>query len=224
METKPLRAATMDHHRSQALSRSKAVLPTQELIDELAERIERAYALRRAQWCRGCSTRRVWSAAALRLWQARIDDPELPLDCELYVASQPVTDSFSDPWSDLAQPEAARRYRSRVRWIIRRLRSELKREVRLAERAIQEEEELVTPCANGRISPLGYYIAAHRAGRAELAGRFAAAATEQHRSCPLYRPASSPLIASDLYPDDGLIAGQDAEDRVSSPKAWIVMN
>jgi hypothetical protein len=35
--------------------------------------------------------------------------------------------ALSGPWSELAQPEAARRYRSRVRRIIRRLRWELYR-------------------------------------------------------------------------------------------------
>ncbi len=61
-------------------------------------RIERAYALRRAGWDRGCSTRRVWAAAALCLWQAHVDDPTLPLDSELFVASQPITGSLGDPW------------------------------------------------------------------------------------------------------------------------------
>ncbi len=202
------------------------VLPTQELIEHLSDRIERAYILRRPQWCRGCSTRRVWSAAALRLWQAHVDDPRLPLDCELYVASQPITSALSDPWSELAQPEAALRYRGRVLWIIRRLRTELKREVRLAERRIQEDEGIRAPAlsTNGRLSPLGCYIAAQRAGLTELAERFAAAAAQQHGSCPLYQSASKPLLPAELYPVNGSIVARNTEDGVSLPKKLTVLN
>ena len=81
------------------------------MIDHLASRIERAYALRRAEWDRGCSTGRLWTAAALCLWQAHADDPALPLDSELFVASQPLVGSLGDPWVELTQVEAGRRYR-----------------------------------------------------------------------------------------------------------------
>jgi hypothetical protein len=202
------------------------VLPTQELIDDLAERIERAYTLRRPQWCRGCSTRRVWSAAAFRLWQAHLDDPRLPLDCELYVASQTITPALSDPWSELAQPEAAARYRSRVLRIIRRLYSELKREVRLAERYIQADEG-IRPTAlapNSKLSPLGCYIAAQRAGLPELAERFATAAARQHGSCPLYRPASISLLPADLYPVNRYSVARNVEVVDSPPKKLTVLN
>jgi hypothetical protein len=202
------------------------VLPTQELIDHLADRIERAYILRRPHWCRACSTRRVWSAAALRLWQAHVDDPRLPLDCELFVASQTITPALSDPWSELAQPEAAVRYRSRVLWIIRRLRAELKREIRLAERRIQEHDGIraVALSPTSRLSPLGCYIAAQRAGLTELAERFTAAAAQQHCSCPLYRSASIPLLRADLYPVNGSTVVRDAENGVSTPKKLTVLN
>jgi hypothetical protein len=204
----------------------KDVLPTQEMIDRLAERIERAYTLRRQRWCRGCSTRRVWSAAALRLWQAHVDDPMLPLDCELYVASQVIDESLSDPWSELAQPAAARRFRAQVFKIVRRLRSELSRELQLAERVIAENREvgfMALPATN-RISPLGYYIAAQRAGIPELAERFAAAAAAQHRSCPLYQVACLRLLSADLYPAEEATIEEvpDSEPRLS--KMLIVMN
>ena len=202
------------------------MLPTQALIDHLSDRIERAYILRRPRWCRGCSTRRVWSAAALRLWQAHVEDPRLPLDCELYVASQTITPALSDPWSELAQPEAALRYRSRVLWIIRRLRSELKREVRLAERRIREDKDIraTTLPANGRVSPLGCYIAAQRAGLTELAEGFTTAAAQQHGSCPLYQSASLPLLPADLYPMNGSAVARNAEHGVSMPKKLTVLN
>jgi hypothetical protein len=184
------------------LSTLDHVLPTQDKLDRLAARIEHAYALRRTQWWRGCSTLRVWSAAALRLWQAHAEDPQVPLDTELYVASQPISAPCADPWLELAQPEAARRYRTRVYQIVRQLRSELKDEVDQAERSIQQGREInsVLFLKNRRLSPLGRYITAHRAGRADLAARLAAAAVEQHRSCPLYRVASLALLPAQLYP------------------------
>ena len=94
--------------------------------------------MRRAGWDRGCSTRRVWAAAAMCLWQAHADDPTLPLDSELFVASQSITGSLGDPWSELTQPDAGRRYRSQVRRIVERLRAELSREVQLAERRMED--------------------------------------------------------------------------------------
>jgi hypothetical protein len=178
-----------------------AVLPTQETIEDLADRIERAYALRRAHWYRGCSTRRVWSAAALCLWQATLDDTDLPLDVELFVASQPLSDSQVDPWMDLAQPEAGRRYRRQVHRIISRLRLELTREVRHAERRMQDAQ--VTPSTlsrDPRLSPLGCFIAAHRNGRAEWASHFAVAAARQHHACPLYQIAFLSFLPPDRYP------------------------
>jgi hypothetical protein len=174
------------------------------MIDRLADRIERAYSLRRTRWWRGCSSRRVWSAAALCLWQAHANDPQMPLDSELYVASQPITGALADPWSELAQPEAVRRYQRQVRRIIRRLRSELKREVKLAERLIHEDQGISPDdlARNNRLSALGCYIAAQRAGRADLVCCFAATAAKQHRSCPLYGAATHTLLPGDLYPVD----------------------
>ena len=202
------------------------MLPTQELIDYLADRIERAYRHRRSRWYRGCSTRRVWSAAALRLWQTHVDDPCLPLDCELYVESQGMAGTFGDPWEELAQPGAARLYRARVYGIIRRLRAELKREVRLADRALGQDfsSSFAVLSVNKRLSALGCYIAAHRAGMPELAARFAAGAIEQHRSCPLYQVASIPLLSNDLYPFAESSMGYDAAPVVSSKKKLTVLN
>lgn len=202
------------------------MLPTQDVIDHLADRIERAYTLRRAQWWRSCSTRQVWSAAALRLWQAHVENPELPLDSELFVASQLISSTLSDPWSELTQPEAARRYRSQVRGIIRRLRRELKREVTLAEQSIRKQRP---PCTavlvpNRRLSPLGCYIAAHRCGRADLADRFIAAAAEQHRSCPLYQQASAALLPVKLYPAPWVSADRGTEAKKRASKKLAVLN
>ena len=55
---------------------------------------------------------------------------------------------------------------------------------------------------DSHISALGCFIVAVRAGRAELAVRYAAAAAAQHHACPLLREASDALLATDLYPAD----------------------
>ena len=154
-------------HGGGAWKRSKRVtdvLPTHEVLDQLADRIEQAYSLRRPRWLRGCSTSRVWYMASARLWEAHASDPgRIPLDPELYVASQPISTPFSDPWGELAQPDSVRRYRSSVRQVIRQLRAELKREITGAERDIREGEDIggVLNRVRRSLSSLGAYIVAN---------------------------------------------------------------
>jgi hypothetical protein len=198
------------------------VLATQAALEVLAERIERAYQLRRSGWYRGCSSAGVWSTAAAILVQLHEDDATLPVDPELYVAVQPVGGSFDDPWVGLTQPSATRRYRRRVRAMIRALRSELRAEVRHAERRIARGETLekVLKTPSKRLSPLGCYIVAHRAGCPALGERFRLGAVEQHRCCPLYRAASLHLIPPELYPGRERSADEDlvAMTRQRSPQ------
>jgi hypothetical protein len=178
------------------------VLATQEQIDHLAARIERAYSLRRTFWHRGCSAPQVWTTAAVTLLQLNQGDPLLPVDPELYVASQPIEPTFSDPWAELTQPSACYRYRDRVRKIIRGLREELRGEVRWAERRIQRGAAIEEVLTSGRcaLSPLGCFITAQRAGRHDLVERFRTAAAAQHQSCPLYRQACLRLLPAETYP------------------------
>jgi hypothetical protein len=178
------------------------VLATRAALEVLAERIERAYRLRRSGWYRGCRSAGVWSTAAAILVQLNRDDTTLPVDPELYVAVQPVGGPFDDPWEGLTQPSAAKRYRTRVRAMIRTLRSELRAEVRYAERRIARGEALerVLKTPSKRLSPLGCYIVAYRGGCPALGERFRLGAVEQHQSCPLYRAASLHLIAAEFYP------------------------
>jgi len=167
------------------------------VIDNLACRIESAYRLRFSRWWGGCSTVRVWDRAALYLWEAHAEAPEaVPLDAELYVASQNISSRFANPWFDLARPEAIVRYRSRVDQVVRKLRAELNKEIKRAEHAIRRGDAVhkVLRRKNRRLSPLGCYITALRADRHDLAKRFTAAAALQHQACPLYRIAISTLI------------------------------
>jgi hypothetical protein len=178
------------------------VLATQKTIDNLAERIERAYRLRRPDWRGVCSTSRIWSVAAMNLLQVHESDPSLPPDPELFVAAQPGDARFADPWLELTRPEAARFYRRGVRSIVRRLKRELSAEVEHAESRIGSGEGIsrVLRSKSPRLSPLGRYIVALRAGRKVLAKRFVADLVEQHRACPLYRDASLAFIPPEVYP------------------------
>jgi hypothetical protein len=202
------------------------VIPSQVVLARLSDRIEQAYGLRRPDWRGGCSTPRLWSAAALRLWAAHAADPAaIPLDAELFVASQPISVSFADPWSELTQPECARRYRSRLRRIVRRLRAELKREVARAEKLMARGrgiDEILK--ADGPISALACYIFAIRAGRADLADRLTARAVEQHRACPLYRQASLALLPRDLYPVVGRHAVKQVEYNFEPPAEKLLLS
>jgi hypothetical protein len=178
------------------------VLATQSVIDALADRIASAYRLRRPGWHGSCSSPRVWAAAAWTLLQAHRDNPSVPIDPELFVAAQPVDTTYPDPWQELAQAGSARCYLRRVRSIIRGLRRELASEVRLAEDRIGAGQPIARVlCAKSRrLSPLGRYIVARRAGRAALADRFRDGAVAQHHACPLYRQASIGLVPAAVYP------------------------
>jgi hypothetical protein len=142
--------------------------------------------------------------AATILWDAQDRNGEIPLDPELYVASQPVKGAFADPWACLAHPQAAERYVRRVRRIIRQLRSELKKEVDRAEEMMEHGHGLnrVLRGGDSRFSPLGLYITAHRAGRPDLAERLRHDVIEQHKCCPLYRSACRSLLPAKAYPID----------------------
>ncbi|HEX8199689.1 MAG TPA: hypothetical protein VF590_04325 [Isosphaeraceae bacterium] len=169
---------------------------------DLATRIHRAYQRRRPHWPPIGPDPEVWAVAAAALLQAHREDPRLPLDPELFVAAQPTGPLWADPWGELAQEDAIRRYRGCVERIIGGLRSELRAEVRLIRRRIRRGEAI--EAALGRkshdLSPLGRFIAACRVGRPDLAAPFRAAAAAQHRSCPLYRPACRRLIPAEAYP------------------------
>ncbi len=187
------------------------MLASQETIESLADRIERAYRLRHPGWNRGCSTSRVWAAAATVLHEVRRDDPTIPLDPELFVAAQCGVLEFADPWLELADPTAGQRYRDRVRQIVDGLRRELGREVHRAEREVRRGKPIDrVVLAKGRsLSALGCYILAHRAGRDDLAERLRRSAADQHHSCPLYRQASLTLLPPDAYPVHASISGMD---------------
>lgn len=195
------------------------VFATQTAIDILAKRIEQAYALRQPRWYSGCSAPGVWMAAAAMLYRVHREDPSIPLDPELYVASQSVAATLPDPWAEIAQSSSARRYRRRVRRIIWTLRCELRAEIRLARRKIDRGGNIakVLLSKNELLSPLSRFIVARKAGRDDLAERLRPEAEDQHRICPLYRQASCVLLPSAFYPVPDQDDGDDLIESMDCP-------
>jgi len=189
-------------------------------IEDVALRIERAYLRRHPDWRRAGVPAQVWSIAASTLVDLHRQDPALPIDPELFVATLPPSESDGDPWEDLTQAAAVRSYRRRVRRIVRTLRRELRDEVRHAESRIEDGEpiESVLLVPSRALSALGCYIVARRADRLDLAEGFRTEAEAQHRACPLYRPSSRPMLASEAYPVYDHLPGLGSRSR-SNPAA-----
>jgi hypothetical protein len=186
-------------------------------IDETAERIRRAYMLRRPPTDFRFVRSGVWTIAATSLLDLHKADPRIPVDPELFVACQAIDAHWADPWQELTGFASARRYRRRVRQIVRRLQAELVQELRRGRARVRKAGNLENALAlkSRSISPLGRYILAHKLGRPDLAERFRASASEQHRSCPLYRQACSGLLPGASYPVHEVLPGLDARKRKS---------
>lgn len=202
------------------------VLAKLSLIEPLAARIEHSYRLRRHQWMSRCTSPQVWSAAARALLSVCDGDRPLPADPELFVASQPVRPSGNDPWQELTSPEAMENYRRSVRAIVRGLKAEISAELRRAGRRFENGEavSVVLLSSDHRLSPLGRYIAARRAGRPALARRIEPEALAQHRCCPLYAVACEGLIPREQYPSADHDAGQFVLTAPGASGAGILLN
>ena len=178
------------------------MISSQDDIDLIAGRIERAYRRRYPRWHAVGLTPGIWQSAASRLLEASAERPRTPIDPELYVAVQPGSGITPNPWADLTQKRSLQRYLRLLRRIIGQLRKELKAEVRRAETEFLRGTSLEDVLAEEgcRITPLTRYILAYRAGRHDLSMAHRAAAENQDRSCPLYRQASRSLLPGHAYP------------------------
>ena len=178
------------------------MLATQCEIDVLSARLESAYRRLRPSWDGHCSSSRVWDVAAMKLVDIHHHDPSVPIDPELFVASQPKNARFPEPWRELTRDASAVFYVDCVLAITIALHHELAAEVRKAEERIRSGQALskVLISRSRRLSPLGKYIVAKRAGRDVLSRRFVPGAIKQHLACPLYRPATLGLISPASYP------------------------
>lgn len=175
---------------------------TPRAIEQLADRIQRSFLLQCPEWRQVGLDSRLWSAAAAILTDAHREESWVPLDPELFVASQFVGNASHDPWRTLTRVGSKRRYLSRLRKIVRGLRLELREELRRVDRAVRRGDalEVVLLGPTRRVSALGRYLAAYRHGRADLADRFHEPACDQHAACPLYREAARTLAPENAYP------------------------
>ncbi len=196
------------------------------LVVRLADRIRCAYLRRYASHAAPCVSWGVWNAAAGLLLDLHRADPSIPLDPELFVAAQVPEPGLVDPWSLLTSRRAERAYRQRILHIVNQLRREIQAEIRLGRRRLRSGVELDALFAEGRrkISPLGYFALAVRAGRPDLAQRFRGAAHAQHQACPLYRQAVAGLIPADLYPGEDAPPGDEPIPLSSAPDSLFRWN
>lgn len=195
------------------------MLLTPRAIEHVADRIERAYLRRCSQWRHAHLDPRLWVAAAELLVDVNRREAWVPLDPELFVASQVENAPGSDPWLELTRPSSQIRYMSRVRKIVRGLRRELRRELRQIEVALQggESLEVVLLGPSRGLTALGRYLAACQYGRTDLAYRFRHEARDQDAACPLYRQSALGLIPDHAYPID-------ADPAVSSMPGHFSLN
>lgn len=202
------------------------MLITPRAIEKVADRIERAYAHRNPQGIVCPPDSRLWEVVARALVEAHRATPWLPLDPELFVASQPLASPLTDPWENLAPARAIRRYRRRILQIARGLRRELRAEIRQAEMQLGQGRSLesVLRRRHRGLSPLGRYLIACRAGQPDLAAKFRDPACEQHAACPLYRLACRRLIPPEAYPVLEILPGLIPIRRVGPLAPGVCLN
>ena len=172
-------------------------------LDQLADRIEKAYRLRHPNWQSTGLTPGVWSTAAARLNATSRGLRSVPIDPELFVAVQNYKSFRRDPWTELAQENSANLYRQAVRRLINQLKAELREELRWSIRFMGSggslDNLLTTP--RSKASPLTALCMFIQHNRFDLVGQVKAAAEQQHQACPLYRFACKQTIPASLYPN-----------------------
>ena len=178
------------------------MITTQNNLDQIAGRIERAYHLRHPNWLATGLTPGVWGAAAIRLLEVADARSSLPVDPELFVAVQDYKTFRRDPWRELTQEGATKAYRVAVRRIVRQLRRELGAELRWAARYLNSGRSIeeLTESPKSKVSPMIKVMLCHEYDRSDLAELIRPAAEAQHLACPLYRAACKHLVPSEVYP------------------------
>ena len=181
------------------------MISSQDDIEQLADRIQRAYRRRYPDWNSVGLTPGVWDSAAARLLEAAEFEPAIPIDPELFVAVQVKRGTRHDPWAELTQSCSLRFYlRALERIVSPTSRGSSSRKSDGPRAALLRGMTLdqLPVAESSRISPLSLYILAHRAGRHDLSRRLRSEAEGQHRSCPLYLLASRSLLPAHAYPLD----------------------
>lgn len=161
-----------------------------------------------------------WIRSAVALVGANMSDPQIPVDPELYIASQFGIGEFSMP---LDVDEAVERYKSSVLRTICKLREELTEELKWltsASRRGLSVERLIRTHSR-RITPLSLYIHAQRMNREDLADGLISQVLEQHEHCPLYRAASTQWLEEGRYPAFACLE-RWRRSKVVAPPSWDV--
>jgi hypothetical protein len=171
-------------------------------VEQICDRIARAYLRRRPEWKQAGLDPRLWVASAAILMDAHRADPSIPIDPELFVACQTARSTDSDPWRELTRASSRRRYLACVRQIVLKLRRELRNELRRIQLAEEHGSDLksVLLGSSRLVSPLGCYLAACLRKRTDLAELLREEARSQHELCPLYREAAIGLVPESDYP------------------------
>lgn len=164
------------------------VITTQNSLDQLAVRLQRAYERRHPHWLSTGLTPGVWTAAASRLLDVGVNQPKLPIDPELFVAVQDYKTFRRDPWRELTQAGSSHVYRQSILQIVKQLKVELRKELRWARRYLEKEGSLdqMLACPRPKVSPLVKLLLCHQQNRPELAVLVRTAAEAQQKACPLY--------------------------------------
>lgn len=177
------------------------MITTQNSLDLLAARIERAYRLRHPSWLPTGLTPGVWVAAAKRLLDVE-HASSIPIDPELFVAVQDFKAFRRDPWRELTQERATRSYKVAVRGLVRQLKVELAGELRWSRRFFDAGHSLddLLALTKSRVSPMMKLVLCLEQRRPDLACVVRPAAEAQHLSCPLYQIASRRWLSGQAYP------------------------
>lgn len=199
------------------------MIPNQNSLDRVAERIERAYRRRHPNWLATGLTPGVWIAAAVRLTDHSRYGHSLPGDPELFVAVQNYKSFRRDPWRELTQEGALKTYRSAIRKIVQQLKAELARELRWSKRFLAAGGSLeeILAISKSRVSPITKLVLCHHQQRQDLADEIRSAVDAQHHACPLYRFACRDLMPSGCYPDPSTdVMTINGVDRQRYSYAW----
>lgn len=179
-------------------------MTSQKTLDRSAEMIKQAYLRQNSGYSPSSCSSEVWVAAAMRMHQVAEENLGIPVDAELFVASQVYRGFRRDPWTELTQAGASRNYRQAIRKIVGLLEKEISREIRWATRKMESGASLdgLMASAKTKLSPLSKFYFAREFGRSDLADRYRDDARDQHLSCPLYETAFRNLLPSMIYPAD----------------------
>jgi hypothetical protein len=161
-----------------------------------------------------------WIRSAVALLALNRHETHIPIDPELFVASQYERGALTIP-DDVE--DAVARYKTSVMRTICKLKQELSEELKWltsASRRGLSVERLIRTHSR-KITPLSLYIHAQRMNRDDLADGLISQVLEQHEHCPLYRAASAQWLEEGRYPAFASLE-RWRRSKVVAPPSWDV--